>query len=65
MTTYNWSSLTNGQIIPFVSGADVLHFDDVAISAADLGWTFGDTSSPPIRTATLHSMLAERASRSV
>jgi Ca2+-binding RTX toxin-like protein len=36
MATYNWSSLTNEQVITFVPGTDQLFFDDEGISAADI-----------------------------
>jgi Ca2+-binding RTX toxin-like protein len=39
MTTYNWSLLTNNQIVPFVPGADLLNIDDASISAADLSYS--------------------------
>lgn len=40
MTTYNWSALSNAQIVSFVPGADVLHIDDASVSAADMGFSF-------------------------
>jgi Ca2+-binding RTX toxin-like protein len=38
MSTYFFSALPNGQTIPFDPQADLLYFDDTAISAAALGW---------------------------
>jgi Ca2+-binding RTX toxin-like protein len=47
MTTYNFSALADEQEIAFLAG-DVLHFDDPAISAADL--TLDGTDDPPAFT---------------
>jgi hypothetical protein len=40
MTTFNWSTLTNGQSIAFNPNVNVLAIDDTTISAADLGFLF-------------------------
>lgn len=34
MSTFNWTTLTNGQIVSFVPTADLLSFDDPLIAAA-------------------------------
>jgi hypothetical protein len=36
MATYNWSALSNGQVLNFNPSVDVLRFDNTAISAADV-----------------------------
>ena len=39
MATYNWSTLTNGQTIPFNPAADVLAIDVPTLSASDFGYS--------------------------
>ena len=50
MTTYNWSTLTNGQSIAFNSVTDILIFDDAAISMANI--VIASQTSPITGTCT-------------
>src|SRR5262249_33445189 len=45
MTTFTWSSLTNGQTITFNPSTDVLNIDDATLSAASVGTSFSNSNS--------------------
>jgi Ca2+-binding RTX toxin-like protein len=47
MATYNWTTLTNGQVIAFNPTVDVLAVNDVTISADIFSFSFPSASSSP------------------
>jgi Ca2+-binding RTX toxin-like protein len=48
MTIYNWSALTNGQVVRFVPAVDVLHFDDTSISATSVRLGFSPSPTDAV-----------------